>query len=285
MISNGKPENLEFIYRTEAPIEPVFHSHPWYEVYYFHEGVCNYLIGDQIYSLSPGNLILMNGMTLHRPKVDTRFPYIRTVIHFEPSLLKSFQDLPQAIPFLQPFQTLTNFRLSLEPQEKEEVERLLAAMDSHVRNGGQVATSRTLLVFVDLLHLIYDLCRRPLRDRPDFPSEKERTVQLVVSYIEERYMEDLDMKRLQADLHVSKFYLSRLFKEVTGVTIFDFVFQRRINEAKILFLLDPGRSVTEVCFQTGFKHLAHFSRLFKQQVGVTPEKYRKKMREQQGLIG
>lgn len=282
---SGNSEILEFKYRVEEPIEEVFHSHPRYEVYYFHEGVCNYLIGDQIYSLSPGDLILMNGMTLHRPKVDTRYPYIRTVIHFEPSLLKPFQEVPQAVPFLQPFQALSNFRLSLEPREKEEVERLLAGMDVLQRQGGQVANNRMLLAFVDLLHLIYELCGNPLRGRPDFPSEKERTVQRIVSYIEEKYTEELGMDRLQADLHVSKFYLSRLFKEVTGFTIFDFVFQRRINEAKILFLLDPGRSVTEVCFQTGFKHLAHFSRLFKRQIGVTPEKYRKMMREQRGHPG
>lgn len=243
------------------------------------------MIGDRIYSLSPGDLILMNGMTLHRPKVDPRYPYVRTVIHFEPSLLKPFQELPQAVPILQPFLTLSNYRLSLEGADRGEVERLLRAMHVHQQQGGPVAECRMLLAFVDLLHVIYGLCLQPLGNRPEHPSEKERTVQRVVSYIEERYTEDLDMDRLQADLHVSKFYLSRLFKEMTGVTIFDFLYQRRINEAKILFLIDPGLSVTEVCFRTGFKHLAHFSRLFKRQVGTTPEKYRKRMREQQGRSG
>jgi AraC-like DNA-binding protein len=285
MLSIRKPETLELIYRTDAPIEPVFHSHPWYEIYYFHEGVCNYLIGDQIYTLSPGDLILMNGMTLHCPNVDPRVPYIRSVVHFEPSVLKPFLDLPQAIPFLKPFQTVTNFRLSLQGPQRAEVERLLSDMHSHQLRGGQVAQNRMLLVFVDLLHSIYDLCLQPLRDRADFPSDKERTVQRLVSYIEERFTEDLHMEQLQTDLHVSKFYLSRLFKEVTGVTIFDFVFQRRINQAKILFLLDPGLSVTEACFQTGFKHLPHFSRLFKRQVGITPEKYRKWMKEQRQQNG
>lgn len=284
-MTGGNTENLELSYRMDGPSQQAFHSHPWYEVYYFHEGVCNYLIGDQIHTLSPGDLILMNGMTLHRPKVDARFAYVRTVIHFQPSMLKPFQELPQGVPFLQPFQALSNYRISLEPKEKAEVERLLLDMETHRRQGGAVANSRMLLVFVDLLHVIYDLCGKPMRERADFPSEKERTVQRVVSYVEERYTEDLDMDRLQADLHVSKFYLSRLFKEVTGVTIFDYVFQRRINEAKIIFLLDPGRSVTDVCFQTGFKHLAHFSRLFKRQVGVTPEKYRKSIRERQGSAG
>lgn len=274
-------DDLEFNYRIDGPIDQAFHSHPWYEVYYFHEGVCNYLIGDRIYSLAPGDLILMNGMTLHRPKVDPNHPYVRTVIHFEPSLLKPFQDLPRSVPILQPFRTLSNYRLSLEGKDREEVERLLETMRGYQLEGGAVAEGRLLLAFADLLHVIYGLCMQPLRSRPNAPTEKERTVQRVITYLEERFTEELDMDRLQADLHVSKFYLSRLFKEVTGFTIFDFVFQRRINEAKILFLLDPGLSVTEVGFRTGFKHLAHFSRLFKRQVGMTPEKYRKSMRKQQ----
>jgi AraC-like DNA-binding protein len=281
MLSNDGTDLLELLYRNDSPIEPVFHSHPWHEVYYFHEGACNYLIGDQIYALSPGDLILMNGMTLHCPKVDPRVPYIRTVIHFEPSVSKPFLEMPHSVPFLRPFDTWTNFRLALQREEREEVERLLADMQRHQISGGEVARNRMLLVFLDLLHVIYDLCRQPSRGRTDLPSEKERTVQRIVSYIEERYSEDLHMEQLQADLHVSKYHLSRLFKEVTGVTIFDFVFQRRINQAKILFLFDPAMSVTEACFQTGFKHLAHFSRLFKQQVGVTPEKYRKSMKELQ----
>lgn len=283
MTQTPQEDYFEFNYRMDRPLEQTFHSHPWYEVYYFHGGVCNYLIGDRIYGLSPGDLILMNGMTLHRPKVDPRFPYVRTVIHFEPSLVKPFQKLPQAVPILQPFQNLSNYRLSLDGSRREEVERLLDMMHGHQLRNDPVARNRLLLAFVDLLHVIYGFCVQPMRDRPDYASEKEHTVQRIVSYVEEKFTEDLDMDRLQAVLHVSKFYLSRLFKEVTGFTIFEFVFQRRINEAKVLFLLDPGLSVTEVGFRTGFKHLAHFSRLFKQQVGQTPEQYRKRIREQQGL--
>ncbi|WP_276356201.1 helix-turn-helix transcriptional regulator [Cohnella caldifontis] len=280
MASVRGTDYLDFGYRNGGPVEEIFHTHSRYEIYYFHEGICNYLIGDRIYSLSPGDLILMNGMTLHRPKVDKRRPYIRTVIHFHPSAVKPFLELPQAVPILEPFRTLANFRLSLEGREREQVERLLHAMHERKHAGGPAANSRVLLAFADLLHVIYELCLQPLGSRQEFSSEKERTVQQIVTYVEERYMEDLDMDRLQDDLHVSKYYLSRLFKEVTGVTIFEFLYRRRINEAKILFLLDPALSVTEVCFRTGFKHLAHFSRLFKKQVGLTPEKYRRSMREQ-----
>ena len=52
------------------------------------EGKCTYLIGDRIYILSPGDLIIMHGMTLHRPKVDNNYVYDRTTIHFDPSYVQ-----------------------------------------------------------------------------------------------------------------------------------------------------------------------------------------------------
>jgi AraC-like DNA-binding protein len=95
-----------------------------------------------------------------------------------------------------------------------------------------------------------------------------------IAYVEEHYHEDLHMEQLEKDLYTSKTYLSRVFKEVTGISPFKYIYQRRINQAKLIFLLEEC-SVTDVCFRVGFKHLAHFSRLFKDLAGCTPEQFKK----------
>lgn len=272
--------SFEFSYRLVGPIDPVFHSHPYYELYYFHEGVCNYLIGDKIYVLSPGDLILMNGMTLHCAKIDKSVPYVRTLLHFQPENLRPLLDMPHALNVFKPFQELGNHRLSLAGPEREEAERLLARMDGYKRRGDTIGYNRLQLALADMLYYVYDLCQQPLRDKPEFPSDKERTVQDIISFIESQYTRDLTLDMLQDHLHLSKYHLSKLFKEVTGVTIFDYVYRRRINQAKIMFLLNPRTSVTEVCFQLGFKHLAHFSRLFKKQTGQSPESFKKRLAEE-----
>ncbi|MCD9021440.1 AraC family transcriptional regulator [Cohnella silvisoli] len=272
---------FEYIYRSTAPIEPIFHSHMHYEVYYFHEGKCNYLIGDQIYNLAPGDLILMYGMTLHCPKVDPAVPYIRSIVHFDPAILRPYLELPQAVPVMQPFEQFKNHRLCLREKEKEEFERILVVMHGHQQRGDKVGAGRLLLAFVDMLHFIYDQCLQSLREPREFPSDKEMTVQNVINLLEDTYAEDdLHMEKLQNALHLSKSYLAKIFKEVTGVTIFEYVYRKRINEAKILFLLQPDLTVTDACFRLGFKHLAHFSRLFKQHVGLSPERYKKQLKEE-----
>ncbi|WP_217560295.1 AraC family transcriptional regulator [Paenibacillus sp. GbtcB18] len=277
---HDRKDSLGLSYRNEGKVDSVFHSHAYYEIYYFHSGSCNYLIGGNIYMLQPGDLILMNGMTLHCPKVDTAVPYIRTTVHFEPAALKPYLELPHAVNVLQPFQELKNCRLTLRGPDKEEAERILHEMSIHRKTDGLIAYNRLHLAFLDLLYFVREQCRRTLRAGREFSSEKEKHVQRIVSFLEERFADDLHLEHLQEHLNFSKFYLSKIFKEITGLTIFQFVYRRRINEAKTLFLHNPGHSVTDVCLQVGFKHLAHFSRLFKQQVGLTPEKYKKTVREQ-----
>jgi len=275
---------FEYNYRTTGAFDAVFHSHPYYEVYYFHEGKCNYLIGDQIYNLAPGDLIIMYGMTLHCPKIDPDVPYVRSIVHFEPAILRPYLSLPRALPVLQPFEQFKNYRLSLRGEDKAEAERILLLMDGYQRKGDAVSAGRLMLAFVDLLYFVYDSCLKPLNERREFPSEKEKTVQDVIALLETRYTDDdLNMESLQKELHLSKSYLAKIFKEVTGATIFEYVYRKRVNEAKILFLLEPGLAVTDTAFRLGFKHLAHFSRLFKQQTGMTPERYRKAMKEQRAV--
>ncbi|MFD1956250.1 AraC family transcriptional regulator [Paenibacillus thailandensis] len=266
---------IDFIYRSDKPIDLQFHSHVFYEVYYFHEGSCNYLIGDKVYALAPGDLIIMYGMTLHRPKVDTHVPYIRSIVHFEPSFVKPYAELPNAVNILQPFEQLRNHRLRLSGERKEEAERILLAMHGHNKRGDAVGTGRLTLAFVDLLYFIYEQCMQPMMDKAEASAGKESVVQDIVTALEACYKEDLHMEQLEEKLHLTKSYLSKVFKEVTGVTIFQYVYRRRINEAKMLFLLQPELPVTEVSLRLGFKHLAHFSRMFKQQTGMSPEAFKR----------
>ncbi|MFX3632121.1 MAG: AraC family transcriptional regulator [Candidatus Pristimantibacillus sp.] len=269
---------LDLNYRSSIPIEPIFHSHAFYEIYYFHGGKCNYLIGDRIYKLDPGDLIIMYGMTLHCPKIDSSIEYVRSIIHFEPTLLKPYLELPHAVQLLQPFQQLNNYRLRLRGKDKEEAERILEQMNVHKQRNDEIGESRLRLAFVDLLYMIFEHCAQPLKERGEYSSDKEISIQRIISLLEQSYMEDLNMDQLEEQLHLSKSYISKLFKEVTGVTIFNYIYRRRINEAKMMFIVQSELSVTEVCFRLGFKHLAHFSRLFKQYVGMSPEQFKKQER-------
>jgi AraC-like DNA-binding protein len=268
---------VEFNYKDARPMNALFHSHPRYEIYYFHEGRCNYVIGSDMYVLQPGDLILMHGMTLHSPNPDPRSPYVRSIIHFESGFVKEYMNRTYSLQLLKPFEELSNHRLRLDGSGKEEVESLLADMHRCYRAGDDFYYERFLLRFMDLLYIVSNRCRQPLREAAMPQTDRERHVQNAIRFMEEHYGDDLTMDDLERELHVSKHYLAKLFKELTGNTIFTYLYNRRINEAKVLFMLENQVSVSEVCYRVGFKHLPHFSRVFKRTVGCPPEEYRRQV--------
>ncbi|WP_424767205.1 AraC family transcriptional regulator [Paenibacillus sp. sgz302251] len=251
-----------------------YHTHFHYEIYYFHAGKVNYLINDRIYVLEPGDMLLMHGMTLHRAHVDSSAEYRRTTIHFDPYYFKQLIQPPFASDLLAPFQKLQNVRLQLRGEDKLQIEASLLKLEQLHSQQNPFSTQRFYAHFIDLLIQINELCEQPLKEKSSFPSSKEHHVQAVISYLENHYTEDITLESIQAELHLSKFYLAKTFKEVTGSTIFQFLMQRRIYQAKIE-LIDSKKPITEVGYDVGFKHPSHFSRAFKLHTELTPEHYRK----------
>lgn len=254
-----------------------YHTHTHYEIYYFHGGKANYLINDRIYVLEPGDLILMHGLTLHKAHVDPEAPYHRTTLHFDPYYFNQYIQPPFAEDLLAPFRKLQNVRLQLRGDDKQEIEQSLAKMEALYKRSTPQAFQRFQALFLDLMLQIRELCEQPLLTIPIFPSSKERHVQSVISDLETHYSEEITLEHLQARLHLSKYYLAKTFKEVTGMTIFQFLMHRRIYEAKLKLIRSSG-SITEIGYEVGFKHPSHFSRTFKEHTELTPEQYRKKHR-------
>jgi len=269
-----KSMHITFSYRSDRKYDAIFHSHAEYEIYYFHQGQCNYLIGDRIYVLQPGDLIIMHGMTLHRPHVKGT-PYIRSVIQFDPGYVEKLFQFSQRLNVLQPFQTLRNHRVHLTGESRMMFEAQLAKLDQFWKSDDAVDGVGFTLAFMELLLQIYRLFQQELATRSDFRLLKEELTQCIIDYIGEHFHEDIHLHDLEAALHLNRYYLAKTFKEVTGTTIFRYLAERRINEAKLLILLEPDLSITEVAYRIGFKHASHFSRKFRQLVAMTPEQYRK----------
>ncbi|MEF2243512.1 helix-turn-helix transcriptional regulator [Paenibacillus sp. IITD108] len=251
-----------------------YHTHSQYEIYYFHGGKANYIINDRIYVLEPGDLFLLHGMTMHKAHVDPDTAYHRTTIHFDPYYFKKFIQPSYTPDLLIPFRKLHNVRLQLRGEEKLAMEARLSSMLKLYKEQTDYSLQRFQAQMLDLMIVIHELCQKPLQDIPEFPSAREEHVQRIISYIEQNFQEELTLELIQSELHLSKYYLAKTFKEITGMTIFYFLMQRRIYEAKLM-LIEDDMPITNIGYEVGFKHPSHFSRAFKQHTNKTPEQYRK----------
>jgi AraC-like DNA-binding protein len=75
------------------------------------------------------------------------------------------------------------------------------------------------------------------------------------------------------ELHLSANYFGDLIKKETGKSAQDYIQTKVIEMAKAR-IFDPGKSVSQIAYELGFKYPQHFTRFFKQRVGQSPVEYR-----------
>jgi len=267
-----------------------FHSHHDFEIYLFHSGNCNYLIKNKVYQLQPNDLIIMNGLTLHRANPLPPEMYIRSVVHFSSEMIKPFISTLNFPELLKPFSTFNNclFR-GIEQKVLNRIEALMKAISKLFTGEGIKANkcedstlnsrfyyAKMQILIIQLLFQIYELSQTHQNKHIHVVSEKELHVRRITAWVDEHYQSDITLDNISRSLNVSKYYLSHTFKEITGGTIMKYLMSCRLNHAKRLLEATPKLSVLDVALDSGFKHNSHFSRCFFERVGMTPLEYRKK---------
>lgn len=104
--------------------------------------------------------------------------------------------------------------------------------------------------------------------------DRTHVIDKTKNYILENLTTTLTLDQIAWNVRLSGEHLSRIFKELTGQTIFQYITQMRIEEVKRL-LLTSSDTVTQIAGQTGFQSSVVLIRNFKSLVGMTPQVYRK----------
>lgn len=91
----------------------------------------------------------------------------------------------------------------------------------------------------------------------------------------------LRLGQVASHVRLSEPHLARLFKQVTGQTVFEYVRQMRFEKAKN-YLSESDMNISEIARRTGFASLEVFSRTFKREVGISPSEYRRQVSVQFG---
>ncbi|GAB3806534.1 hypothetical protein GCM10028819_42070 [Spirosoma humi] len=71
---------------------------------------------------------------------------------------------------------------------------------------------------------------------------------------------------------MSESKMKRLFKQIFGVSIYQYFQTHRLNQAAYL-IKEQGLSIAQTGYQLGFSNLSHFSRIFEKHIGSKPKKF------------
>lgn len=109
--------------------------------------------------------------------------------------------------------------------------------------------------------------------------EKEHyVIEQMKNILEQEYDKNFEMERMADTVGMSANYLSRLFKQETGMTLTDYLIDIRIEKAKLYLTDHPNLKNYEISQLVGYSDPVYFNKLFKKMVGETPKDYKGKYR-------
>lgn len=138
------------------------------------------------------------------------------------------------------------------------------------RSASLEATGHLQLLFASLQEAALEGTPPPLR--PD--SHSEELVRQVVGYLSAQYAEPLTIEGMAETLGYNRAYLSRLFKQHTGISPITFLTKLRVDHGKRLLRERPELTVEQIASSVGFQDALYFSKQFRRWHNQSPTDYR-----------
>lgn len=228
--------------------------------------------GNETYHVLPGEILIIPSGEMHQliaPPSGKRFIFL-----FDMTTISKIQGFTGMQSLLNGFLHLTK---QTYPQIFEDVYQLLFQIRNEYFSSNNF---RELAIYSKMLNLFVILGRNHLNNTDIFPNvriykQKEYVEKFnsVLDYIDKHYTEDLSLDDVAAFSGFSKYHFTRLFKQYTDSTFYEYLCYKRIKSAEEL-LVHPDLSITEIALQSGFSSISTFNRIFKHYKNTTPSEYR-----------
>lgn len=250
------------------------HLHSYFEIYYLVSGERNYFIEGREYHIKKGTIVFIDSNQFHRTTTTPNSSHERILIQLNKSLFSHEISQLDKLSIPDFFSTYSG-AITFNDKQQQHIEALLNSMLFENENKNPGYKTIILAKISELLiAALRVLLTNNTNQRPDWvQSTKHIKVQEVVEYIKNNYASNINLDELAENVYISKYYLSRIFKEITGLTITEYINFTRIQHAKKL-LEESNLSITKIADIIGFNNISYFQKVFKSFVSTTPLKYR-----------
>lgn len=240
------------------------HKHDDYELYYMLEGSTTYFIADEIFEVNEGNFVIIPKQTYHKTDNANCMNNERILINFNDT---NFPALAKAV-----LDELCCCKLISVPIQK------LPALEDiiyKIKNEHNYPKKNSVLMIDSyIIELLTLLSRYKFDYIPPYNSTG-KIILSVSDYIKKNYNRDITLELLSKKFVISRCYLSKKFKDITGLGINEFITYIRMTNAEKL-LKTTDYSITEIANMCGYNDSNYFTTTFKKIYGLTPLRFSKK---------
>lgn len=262
----------DYLYSFDEKLNPTssnkhfyLHNHNEYEIYMFLEGDAKYVVEDRNYDLVHGDIIIIRKHEMHRVFHNSDKKYRRIIIMISPDFFTEHKCPEYEAVFLDKGPNVGN-KIGADTVRSsglyDTIMRLKKYSDGFSRPNTAISDS----IMIEMLHIINGIT--------NFETDKasHSTIKNVINYINQNFTEEITLDILCKQFFVSKYHLCRIFKDATGLTVQNYIKQKRITLA--LELTKNGASLTEAALEAGFKNYSSFYRACLDRYNISPKNWR-----------
>ena len=220
------------------------------ELLYCVEGCGKVVINSNAIDMHKGNLILINSGDIHYTITETQcFTYYCLIIYSD--FLKKFGIDVEELHFVE--------------NVTDECGKLFFKKIIHELTTG--SSYYNVIAIGEIISYMGYLCRKYKIKKVN--TKNDTMIKMALIYIRKHYKEDLSVDHIASHTGFSRYYFSRQFKEITGMTVTEYIRFIRCRHAHEL-LSEGNYSVSKAAMECGFTDLSYFTKVFKRQTGVLP---------------
>ncbi len=228
-------------------------------------------INNTAYELKEGDVLIIGPGVLHQlfsPPTGSRI-----IFQSDFSLLRQLKDI-DSIFSIQPVILISENTYS---DIHRHIHRLMLDILNEYNNNSRLAEAS---IYSKLIEIFVMVGRSYTENENGFQNVRN-TKQLeyidkflsTCDYINQHCTEELTLDNIASYTGFSKYHFSRLFRQFTGASFYDYLCKARIRHAENL-LINPSLSITDVWMKSGFSSQASFNRIFKSTKGYTPTQFK-----------
>jgi len=235
------------------------HFHEEYSLGIVNKGQSSFWCEGKLMEIYQKNLVFIPHDIVHacNPKSDQPWKY--KMIYVQPDWVKGFMESHGG--------GTIEYPVVKEIRKNKEVATINHLIDILIRPVSFLEKEASLLwIFEQMLGDV---------DTSKYLSHRKLQPKLktIKEYLHKSFLEKITLDQLEQISGLNKFFIIRSFKEEFSIPPHTYQNLLRINYAKKE--LQKYRQITEVTYETGFYDQSHFNKVFKNHVGVTPERYQK----------
>ena len=260
------------VYHAQSPrkVTPCFHSHDFYELYFFISGDASAYVEELTYPLRQHDVTIFPPGKMHRAffhNPDTH--YERMVVYVSGEMLASMAQCG-----FDPKKALDDHIAKNELHRAfsaEQFEHCANLVHEIVALSADQSCCTQALRRCKFITLITLFCKY-FDESAEKPSiDNAGRMAAVIAYINEHISEPLSLEGIANRFFINKYHLSREFKNYTNRTVYQYILSKRIILAKQL--LNQGVQPTCAFNRCGFSDYSSFYKVFKREVGQSPQRY------------